>query len=77
MLTYAYHEILNEVLNRVQQLTPEDKLRLVEDLLANVRQQVVPERRYSVLEFEGIGEETWKDIDVEEFIKQERASWDG
>ncbi len=57
MSTSTYQEVLNEILNRIQPLTPEDKLRLVEDLLANVRQQVVPERRYSVLEFEGVGEE--------------------
>ena len=36
-----------------------------------------PKPLYDVLDFEGIGSETWKDVDVDEYIKQERASWHG
>ena len=39
MSTYAYREVLNEVLNQVQHLTFDDQLRLVEDLVANIRLQ--------------------------------------
>jgi hypothetical protein len=33
--------------------------------------------RYDVREFRGIGHGTWDDVGgIDEFIKQERASWD-
>ena len=73
MSTHTYHEILNQV----QRLAPADQLRLLEDLAAIIRQQVTTEPLHSVLEFEGVGEEVWKNINVEEYINQERDSWDG
>jgi hypothetical protein len=30
---------------------------------------------HSVLELRGLGKEIWQDIDVDEYIRQERASW--
>ena len=41
MSTYAYSEVLDQVLNQVQHLTPDDQLRLVEDLVANIRRQSI------------------------------------
>jgi hypothetical protein len=73
MLTYTY----DEVLSRIQNLTLADQLRLLEDLAAIIRRQAMIEPRHSILEFEGVGQEAWKGIDVQEFIDQERNSWDG
>lgn len=73
MSTYSYHEILS----RIQNLPPDEQLRLLEDLAAIIRQQAPLQRRRSILEFEGIGQKTWEGIDVKEFIKQERDSWNG
>lgn len=33
-------------------------------------------RRKRILEYEGIGQETWKDTSVQDYINQERDSWD-
>ena len=66
-----------EVLYKARQLAPHEQLKLLEDLAAIIRQQVTTEPLHSVLEFEGVGEEVWKDINVEEYINQERNSWDG
>jgi len=73
MSTDTYQEILSQIYC----LTPADQLRLLEDLAAIIRQQVTPEPRHSVLEFEGVGQEVWKDINVQEYIDQERDSWSG
>ncbi|GAC1349648.1 MAG: hypothetical protein NVSMB27_24740 [Ktedonobacteraceae bacterium] len=76
MSTYNYHEILDEVLNQAQRLTPEDQLRLVEDLVANIRRQEFSSKKHSVMEFRGMGKELWKGVDVEKYIDEERNSWE-
>ena len=72
MSTYNY----NEILSRIQTLPRSEQLRLLEGLAAMLRQEDLLRPRRSILEFGGIGQETWKGIDVQEFINQERDSWD-
>ena len=57
-------------------LGPEDQLRLIADLVSGLSGQLNIQAR-SLLELEGLGEEVWKDVDVEEYLRQERSSWDG
>ena len=73
MSTTAYYEVLS----RVQRLTPADQLRLLEELAALVRRQVTTRARRSILELQGLGKEIWQGIDAQEYIDQERASWNG
>ena len=68
----------NDVLRRVQRLSPADQLRLLEDVASLVRRQVTtPARRRSILELQGLGKEIWQDIDAQNYIDQERAAWNG
>lgn len=67
----------SEVMERVQHLDADDQLRLLEELAALVRRQVGQPPRRSILELQGLGKEIWQDIDVQEYIEQERASWHG
>lgn len=73
MSTYAYRQILNQV----QQLTPDEQLQLMEDLLTILRRQVGRKPLHSILELDGLGKEVWKGIDVQEYIDRERDSWGG
>ncbi len=73
MSTYNYYEILS----RIQSLSQADQLRLLEDLAAIIRQQALTEPLHSFLELEGLGQEIWKGIDAQEYVNQERASWNG
>ena len=34
-----------------------------------------PKRR-SILDYEGMAKDVWSDVNVEEYLKEERASWD-
>ena len=70
--------VYNDVLRRVQRLSPADQLRLLEDVASLVRRQVTtPARRRSILELQGLGKEIWQDIDAQDYIDQERATWNG
>lgn len=70
--------VYRDVLRRVQRLSPDDQLRLLEDVAGLVRRQVTARaRRRSILELQGLGKEIWQDIDAQDYIDQERASWSG
>ena len=75
MSTYAY----KEALDRAQRLTPDEQLRLLQDLAAIVRQQIAikEEPLHSFLELEGLGKEVWIGVDAQKYIDQERDSWNG
>ena len=67
------------MLARAKRLSVEEIRRLVDDLNAKLeqpdKQEVVSQRRHKARNFRGVGKETWKDVDVEEYLRQERASW--
>jgi hypothetical protein len=70
-----FDAILGAVKELIEQLPARDRTRLLEQLTIWIDLQ---EKKplYNVLDFEGMGKETWKDVDIDEYIRQERASWD-
>jgi len=60
----------------VEVLTPTEQLRLVSELAASLSAELDPQPR-SLMELEGLGREVWQGVDVEEYLRQERSSWDG
>jgi hypothetical protein len=54
-----------------------DQLRLLEDLAALVRRQMSEQPRHSIMELQGLGKEIWEDMEAQDYIDQERASWNG
>jgi hypothetical protein len=74
MSTYAYRQILDQV----QQLTPEEQLQLLGDIVAILQHhQAAAKPQHSILELRGLGKEVWEGVDVDEYIEQERNSWGG
>lgn len=67
----------NDILGRIQRLTPVDQLRLLEELALLARHHVASQTRRSILEIQGLGKEIWQGMDAKEYIDQERASWNG
>jgi hypothetical protein len=72
MQTMTYRQVLYQAL----QLTPDEKLQLIGELAANIRQQITTQPQHSIMEFEGLGKEVWQGIDVEKYIEEERNSWE-
>ncbi|GAK60292.1 hypothetical protein U27_00183 [Candidatus Vecturithrix granuli] len=48
------------------------------DMFDNIRQPLQQQqaKKHSIMELEGLGTEIWPGIDVQEYVRQERASWD-
>ena len=70
--------LLKKVLATLPYLKPEQQRNLLE-VLSLVLKKTLPERRpktHSLLELEGLGAESWKKVDIEEYVRQERNTWD-
>lgn len=69
--------VYDELVERIQNLTPADQLRLLEELAVIIRRRMDVAQRRSILELQGLGKEIWRGVDAQEYIDQERASWSG
>ena len=77
MSTHAYKDALDTITNIIQDLTPEEQIRLLEDIKATLQNDKEVEPLHDVMEFRGIAKDFWKDVDVQKYIDEERDSWDG
>ncbi|MGH2391710.1 MAG: hypothetical protein ACRDIE_26250 [Chloroflexota bacterium] len=68
-----YEQILDQAGRRGR----EEQLRLLEDLAALLRRELTPPIRHGITELRGLGKEAWDDIDEQNYVNEERASWDG
>ena len=71
--TTAYYEALRAI----RELNPEDWLDILVDVSNMLRAASSRRSRHSVMELEGLGAELWQQIDIDEYIEAERASWNG
>lgn len=73
------HNVDAEI-KRVLSWSLADRIRLLENLQESInrsqQENMKPQRPRKAREFKGACRETWKDVDVEEYLRQERASWD-
>lgn len=70
----AYSEYLyEEALHSVRRLKPEDQLELFKDLASSMLPKT---KQHNVMEFKGAAGDFWQGIDVQQFIEEERDSWD-
>lgn len=69
--------IYQDIRRQVETLTANEQLRLLEELAAIVRRRMGVKPKRSILELEGLGKEVWKGLDAQEYVNQERASWNG
>jgi hypothetical protein len=69
--------LYQEIRQQVENLTPDEQLRLLEELASIVRRRVTPKPKRSIMELEGLGKEIWQGVDVQEYVDQERGSRNG
>ena len=65
------------VLNEVRQLTSDEQLVLIQELLAMYQQSIRPKPRHNITELRGLGKEIWEGIDAQKYVDEERDSWGG
>lgn len=66
------------VLSLAQQLNVDEQIQLLQALLSEVASDVKTQNKQaSIQSIRGVGKDIWAEIDVEQYIREERASWNG
>jgi hypothetical protein len=66
-----------EVRRQIESLTFDEQKRLMEELASIVSHRKTADSKPSILDLEGLGKDIWQGIDAQEYIDQERQSWNG
>ena len=66
-----------KLLDEVEKLAYADQLRLLEQLAILIRRKTTDKTHRSILELQGLGKETWQNIDAQKYVDEERKSWNG
>ena len=70
-------ETYENYIKKIETLTPEEQLSLLEVLSATIRKSLTAKKvKHSILELEGLGAEIWKIVDAQEYVGRERDSWE-
>ena len=69
----TYHEIIKQV----EHLTTIEQLRLLEEIVGLVRHKTLEKPKRNIFELEGLGKEIWQGIEAQDYVNQQRDSWDG
>ena len=72
----TYKDALDTIVEMIQYLSPEDQIRLINEIRANLQINKEDEPVHSITELEGLGKEIWAGIDPQEYVDRERDSWD-
>jgi hypothetical protein len=68
---------VERIINEIKILDYYAKLDILEKLVRLLKEPVKKsKKKYSLLQLEGLGKEIWQDVNVDEYIDQERDSWD-
>lgn len=62
-----------DIRSQVEHLTPDEQLRLLEDLAVLVRRRMASTPKRSIMELEGLGKDLWQGMDAQEYVNQERS----
>jgi hypothetical protein len=63
-----------DIRRRVEELTPDEQIRLLEELAVLVHRRSSPRPR-SILELQGLEKEIWRGMDAQQYVDQERDLW--
>jgi len=61
----------------IARLRPDEQLSLIEIISSRLKKTIKGRKaKHSIMELEGLGADMWKGIDVQQYLSEERKSWD-
>lgn len=76
MATHKSRMTYDDVVATLPTLAPDEQINLLEILSSVLRKAVLPRaRQHHLGELEGLGSELWSKVNVCEYVRQERDSW--
>jgi hypothetical protein len=67
----------DEAKRSAQALGPADQSRLIAELVVRLSGELDRQPRRSLLELQGLGKGVWQGVNVDEYLRRERSSWNG
>lgn len=64
-------------LQLAESLSRDEQERLIRELTDNAGKGTPAKPKHSIMELCGLGAEIWEGIDAQEYVNNERASWNG
>lgn len=66
----------DELLEQILRLDPDERARLIAAVAQHQQMPREERRGHSIFELRGLGKEIWRGLDAQEYVRQERASWE-
>ena len=67
---------LEDIVQEVRTLSVEERKQLIGMIVDMLTESPPEKKKRSILEFEGLGAEIWKNIDTDAYINELRDEWD-
>ncbi len=64
-----------ELLAEIQKLDSEDQYKLLEELVLLLKDR--SDKTHDISELKGLGKDIWSSVDVDEYVRKERETWNG
>ena len=58
-----------------ESLPRDEQLRLIQELELHTQAPIASKERVSLLDLCGLGQEVWQQMDAQEYVDRDRASW--
>ncbi len=64
------------IYREISQLSNNEKIIILSKLLLEISTCIKKESKLNIYDIKGVGKKIWKGIDAQEYVNQERASWE-
>ncbi|MDR2358884.1 MAG: hypothetical protein LBD87_03665 [Prevotellaceae bacterium] len=66
---------VNRIAKEIDRLNPIQRLNILSHIVASMKKDVVPDIPANLTALQGLGKELWKNVDVENYVSNERNAW--
>jgi len=67
---------LDKITKEIERLDYDNKINLMARLVFMLKWTPVSEKSHKITDLKGLGRDIWENVDIEDYIKKERESWD-
>ena len=64
-----------DLIRQIKELNHSEKITILEEVVSLIKNESIAEERIPLSSLNGLGSEIWKDLDIDEYIANERL-WD-
>lgn len=77
MATKKVYLHFEDFVRGIERLRPDEQLSLIEFISARLKTNFKRKKpKHNIMELEGLGAHIWKGVDAQQYVNEERKSWD-